>query len=202
VVFQRKLLLIIKLKTGVFMKWLFIALISTSLFANESRQNLVDDFYSQKTLASIIKNDCGQCYPGPERGSCLKEFCSRLSTFGCDETIEIQNVTRACSGNYGSECLARGCRNLSSFQCDEFIELAEITNACRNVYDSKCFDFFASKIPEFQLDERIEVVQVITQCKNVSPDVLECTKYTCSRLSPFACDEAHEISNILKSCGR
>ena len=184
------------------MKWLFITLFSTSLFANNVQQKHIDDFYAQKILVSIIKHDESQCYPRPDRGSCVKEFCSRLSTFGCDETIEIQNVTRACSGNYGSECLDRGCRNLSPFQCDEFNELAEITNACRNVYDSKCFDFFASKIPEFQMDERMEVIQVINQCKNVSPDVLECTKYTCSRVSPFACDEAHEISNILKSCGR
>ncbi len=180
------------------MKWFFIFLFSSALSASE----VSNEFYKNLLYGNISKHSDDQCYPQPDRGSCVKEFCSRLPSWGCDSAEEIQKVTKACSGNFGNACLVKACSKLSTFERDDFNELSEIAIACKNVYGSSCLDFVSSKVPAYQIDDRAEVINVLNQCKSTSPEVLECAKYTCSRLSSFACDEVDEISKILRDCGR
>lgn len=187
------------------MKWLILFLLSTSLFAVENSKTapqLATEFYTQLLNSSSNKHSDDQCYPIPDRGSCVKEFCSRMPSWGCDDAEEIQNVTRACSGNYGNKCLANACNKLPTFQRDDFNELSEIAGACRNVFGSECFDFIASKVPSYQVDDRQEVVSVLNQCRSVSAEIMECTKYTCGRLASYACDEVVEIGSVMRNCGR
>lgn len=180
------------------MKWLFIFLFASALSATE----ISNDFYKNVLSGKTSKHSDDQCYPQPDRGSCVKEFCSRLPNWECDSADEIQRATKACSGNFGNACLSKACNKLPTFERDDFNELSEIAMACKNVYGSGCFDFIASKVPTYQVDDRAEVVNVINHCKSVSPEVLECAQYTCSRLASYACDEVQEITNVLKDCGR
>ena len=185
------------------MKWFLLLLMSTSLMAAEKNPDqLAAEFYTQLISGTTTKHNEDQCYPRPDQGSCVKEICSRLSSWECDDQTEIQKVTRACTGNFGNACIVKACIPIPSFQRDDFNELSEISTACSNNYGSQCFDFFSSKLAHYSLDDRFEVVSVLNQCKGVSNEVLECTKYSCSKLGTFACDEAIEISAILRNCGR
>lgn len=185
------------------MKWLFIFLFSTSLMAApKTNQQLATEFYMNLIKQGSEKHPPEQCNPRPDQGSCVKEFCSRMSTWECDDPAEVQNVTRACSGNFGNACLARACDQLPSFQRDDFDELSEITTACRNVYGFECFNFYVSKVTRFELDDRNEVIGVINQCKGVSRNVLDCAQWTCNRAGSFKCDSVEEINEMLKACGQ
>lgn len=190
------------------MKWLFIFLFSTSLMATvkttakPTTAQIVSEFYTNLLKQGSEKHPPEQCNPRPDQGSCLKEFCSRMSTWECDDPTEIQNVTRACSGNFGNACLARACDQLPSFQRDDFDELSEITTACRNVYGFECFNFYAGKVDRYEMDDRAEVIEVINQCKGVSRTVLDCAQFTCTRAGSFKCDDVEEVTEILKACGK
>lgn len=186
------------------MKWLFIFLFSTSLIAAEkTTSQLATEFYMNLVTQGSEKHPPEQCNPNPrpDQGSCVKEFCSRMSTWECDDPSEIQNVTRSCQGNFGNACLARACDQLPSFQRDDFNELAEITSACRNVYGSECFNFYAGKVARYELDDRNEVIEVINQCKSVSRNAIDCAQFTCTRAGSFKCDSVEEITEILRACG-
>lgn len=137
-----------------------------------SVNELVDQFYAKKTaLQNAKKLFAGQmnhrppmddCHPqGP---SCLDAACARLGAFGCDDINEVQDVGRACRGNYDGTCLNAVCDKLGAFGCDDHPEIQAVARACVGNYDVDCFNSVCARLGDFGCDDLSEAVEVLRTC--------------------------------------
>jgi hypothetical protein len=179
-----------------------LLLLSLSAFSKTvSKKQLAAEYFLNLANASSVQSFThDQCYPRPDTSSCVKTVCDKLGPFGCDDQSEIKNVASMCSGNWGGECVQTTCGSLSSFDCDDLSELKEIALSCSQVFGNSCSRFFTKRLSTFEHDDRSEMVKINTQCKNVSPEIIDCAQYVCSKQSSFACDDFNELSDTIKSC--
>lgn len=129
---------------------------------------LVDQYYESKDLVSIMSSQDSkhnpECDNVPHSQGCIDAACSKLGSFGCDETDEVKAVSKACRGNYGGGCLTAACAKLGSFGCDEQNEVTSVARACVGNYNSDCLNSVCSKLGSFGCDELSEVTEVAASC--------------------------------------
>ncbi|GAB4010064.1 MAG: hypothetical protein Fur0010_01870 [Bdellovibrio sp.] len=141
-------------------------LFSASSFANEVA-DLVKVYNSQQfvNFLSGEKDRQDDCYPLPDRQSCVKFGCSTVRRFECNDQHEIQRMFEACKGNYGDTCLRKAVSFLRSFEFDDLDEMEELANGCRGLFDVSCVDFVCQRLGTFKCDDRQEIIAVLSQCK-------------------------------------
>jgi len=154
---------------GVYMKFFVLALVSLLSLSSHADEvsNAVKSFHQLEFINFIsdsgIKHD--DCYPMPDRQTCVKYACSRLSTFECDDQDELEAMFNVCKGNFGDRCLKAATSKLNSFEYNEFSEISELAVACSGFYDVSCIDYVCQRIGHFKCDERSELIKIINQCK-------------------------------------
>ena len=172
--FVSKVFLVVALFTGV---GGFAASVKTNGI-DKSIDELVNQFYAKKesrpqgargfsaTTQRGLSGAPIYCPPnGPGNGSkCADVACEKLGHFGCDDFSEIEDVNRACRGNFDSACLESACTKLGRFGCDEMKEIQAVARACVGNYDTSCFDSVCSRLGHFGCDEVTEVEKVLRSC--------------------------------------
>lgn len=143
-----------------------MAFMSLTVQADEI-STAIESFHKLQYLNFVAQNSDkhDDCYPLPDRQSCVKYACSRLSSFDCDEQDELEQMFNACRGNYGDRCLKAATSKLNSFEYNDFNEIESIAVACNGFYDVSCIDYVCQRIGHFKCDERDEVIKVINHCK-------------------------------------
>lgn len=145
----------------------FAFILSLNLFAAEVPE-LVKEYRSlewNQFLLNDSQDKHDDCYPMPDRSSCVKYACSTVRTFQCDDQTEVQRVFEACRGNYGDQCLKKAISFLRNFEYDDLNEMEELAVGCRGVFDTGCVDFVCQRLGSFKCDDRQEIIAVLNQCK-------------------------------------
>ncbi|WP_413289361.1 hypothetical protein [Bdellovibrio sp. HCB337] len=130
-------------------------------------QQLVDQYYQQKEMKAKLFSSVSSRPPincNPSGPSCTDVACEKLGHFGCDDMSEIQDVGRACRGNYDGTCVAAACEKLGHFGCDEITEITSVGRACVGNYDTSCLDSVCNRLGHFGCDEVSEIDQVLRSC--------------------------------------
>jgi len=187
------------------MKSIFLITALLVSFAAHSKQatkeQLSVEYYKNLLNPIALKSiSQEQCTPRPDITSCVKGICGKLSPWSCDEESELKDVANTCRGNFGGDCILTTCKNLSSFECDELSELKEVAQSCKQVYGSGCPLFFTTRLSSFEHNDRHEMVAINNQCKNVSPEILDCAQYVCSKLPASSCNEFDELTSAISTC--
>lgn len=144
-------------------------LVTLTAFAGKpSIDDLVNQFYAQKENTVIKKSKPlvshpPDCHP-PTSPTCLDAACLKLGSFGCDDISEVQEIGRACRGNYNGICLNEACDKLGSFGCDDKIEVQTVARACVGNTDTTCFQSVCKRLGSFGCDNLKEVEDVLRSC--------------------------------------
>jgi hypothetical protein len=125
-----------------------------------SVHKLVDQYYLKKDQRHYTPMNC----PPNNRQSCVDAACDQLGSFGCNEITEIQEVGKACRGNYDGHCLKVICERLGPFDCNELSEIQKVARACVGNYDTSCLDSVCERLGPFGCDEISEVQEVLKTC--------------------------------------
>lgn len=157
------------------MKWIFsfavMALMPSFSFASDVEmivskkviEQTVERYYD---LAEFMENDEKNPprYCLPDNGSCFVTACQSVDRFECDDQDEMNNLRRACRGNWGDTCLKVSISFLDRFEYDDNEEMAQVANSCRGVYDHECIRFTCDRVGRFGCDDLEEIVAVNAAC--------------------------------------
>ncbi len=132
---------------------------------------LVDQYYATPKNKSIslklfssARPDQRDCHERPDTQACVDFACKKLGSWQCDDMNEINAVSRACRGNYGSACLEKACQKIGSWQCDDINEITEVARACVGNYDTGCFENVCTRLGSWQCDDIKEITEVLRSC--------------------------------------
>lgn len=131
--------------------------------------NQIFEEYFQLTKFQSIENkhltraDRDRCRPPSGRG-CFKTACSNLGAFECDDDNEIDQLLRACRGNYDGDCITKSITFMHKFEYDDLEEMVTLANSCRGVFDLECVDFMCERLGSFGCDDLEEIASVNKKC--------------------------------------
>lgn len=157
--------------------------LSTSAAGSKKVHQLVDQYYSQKTVTTApakanpktmlgflnLQQKPGNpfqnngCFPDNSK-SCVDVACEKLGWAGCDDLDEIKTVGQACRGNWNGTCVTKVCDKLGWAGCDDMDEVSVVARACVGNTDGQCFESICQKLGWSDCDDEDEVVEVLNAC--------------------------------------
>lgn len=99
-----------------------------------------------------------------QSADCMKAVCDRLSSYECNTSDQLEEVSCQCSGVRG-DCVTAVCNHLSSYDCDERQELFGVVKMCRGVADASCIDYVCSKLSRYDCDDIDDMKKVVEMCR-------------------------------------
>lgn len=95
---------------------------------------------------------------------CMKAVCDRLSSYDCNTSDKLDEVSCQCSGVRG-DCVTAVCNHLSRYDCDERDEIFGVVKMCRGVSDASCIDYVCSKLSWYECDDINDLKKVTEMCR-------------------------------------
>ncbi len=175
-------------------------------------QKLADTYFARTYLKSLAKKKLAdssfsghesrvdgreECRP-EGRQSCIDAACARLPSYACDDISEIQQIGRACAGNFDGECVTAMCQRLPSYGCDDMSEVSTVAQSCRGNYGGDCVNAVCSHMASYACDDISELQQAASMCQHVDGS---CINDVCSRMASYQCDDMQELRQVAQACG-
>ncbi len=153
------------------MKSFIAATICTLSFGLSSTQGLASEATSEVMLEAIVSgfyldqyNDKSNSDCPPNIGRCVDKVCDILSPFECKTQNDLNEVLRACRGNYGGSCVTTACNKLGHFGCDQKPETFAVATACRGNVDGSCLNYVCKRLGHFGCDSMDEIQPILLRC--------------------------------------
>lgn len=140
---------------------LFTFMISIQAQASSvSAAAVVEDYFALEMILKQNPRD-PSCRPNT---SCLKVACSTLDRFECDDASEVEEINRACRGNFGGECILVAKKYLDRFELDDRAEMIQLLGSCRGLFDLDCVEYSCQRVGRFGCDDLEEVMKINMMC--------------------------------------
>ncbi len=133
--------------------------LSTSLYAETAREVVEDYFQVEQFLKNIPRDP--NCRPSND---CLKVACANVGRFECDDAHEIDQISRACRGNWGGECVLTAKKYLGRFEVDRLEDMVSLLESCKGVYNLDCVDYTCQRVGRFGCDTLEEIAKINQMC--------------------------------------
>jgi len=105
----------------------------------------------------------------PKTGACVATACE---IYRCSFQSELEEIARACVGNYDGSCVKAACKYTS---CDFRSNILDVIQTCRGNLSGECLEYACSKAG---CNSKSDLQNYVQSCKNVD---VECVKILCDK---------------------
>jgi hypothetical protein len=121
------------------------------------------------TLPALTFGASNSCEARPTIMPCYNTAVSNMPNYRSDDLAEMQQLLKACRGNYGDSCLIYSLNQLSSYEYDDLSEMVTLIKSCRGVTEVECVELLCEKSGGFRCDDVKELAQINLSCAAAMP---------------------------------
>jgi hypothetical protein len=122
----------------------------------------------------------------PRTGECVAAACE---IYRCSFQSELEEIARACVGNYDGSCVKTSCKYTS---CSSRSNLIDVIQTCRGNFNGDCLEYACN---EAGCNSKSDLQNYAQSCKNTD---LECVKILCTKGS--GCSFRTQMLRAIDAC--